>query len=340
MRESTAGIAVGLLCLSSTVHAEAVFSFSPRASLYYDNISQRQSGIDVSASNAQADVAATNEVLRQILGPTAAFSIAELDSAASSNQVEFPLYGGTFTFGSETTQIAITGLYGEAEVDLHSIFTAQSQLAFNGFLATDLLIGNMDGVSEVERLDVEATVQHRLNETFSFIGGLRYESIEQKITSTLNFTSSRNVSNLLSALSGGDISIGLREIPSDVINESTIDIWSLRFGAAAYAPVGEHHLFYVNGLLQASYSPQYTGDSHSVPRDPAFPVRDEEFTFESETTIGPDISVGYMYRFTDRFAFDVRYRAIAYFPIEGTSDFDDPRVNHGVNAGFTIWFAN
>jgi hypothetical protein len=59
--------------------------------------------------------------------------------------------------------------------------------------------------------------------------------------------------------------------------------------------------------------------------------------YDSETTVGPDISVGYMYRVSDRFGVDLRYRATVYFTVSGPSDFKDSRVNHGVGLGFTTW---
>ena len=96
--------------------------------------------------------------------------------------------------------------------------------------------------------------------------------------------------------------------------------------------MGEKHLFYVNGLLQISrtnagnYTTQY--ENAAATQSPGF----------SDTSIGPDISVGYMYRLSDRFGFDVRYRATIYFPIAGDFEFKDSRVNHGVGVGFTTWF--
>jgi hypothetical protein len=45
-----------------------------------------------------------------------------------------------------------------------------------------------------------------------------------------------------------------------------------------------------------------------------------------------------MYRLSDRFGIDLRYRATVYFPISGPNDFKDARVNHGAGLGFTTWF--
>jgi len=73
---------------------------------------------------------------------------------------------------------------------------------------------------------------------------------------------------------------------------------------------------------------------------PALWIFDESqhIDIKSESAIGPDISVGYVHRFTDTIGLDVRYRAIVYFPISGSRSFDDPRVNHGINAGLTFNF--
>jgi hypothetical protein len=111
--------------------------------------------------------------------------------------------------------------------------------------------------------------------------------------------------------------------------------YSARVGAAAFATVGEKHLFYVNGLLQLSYHPANT--VHFTNSAGSSQTQGNGAAFETETSLGPDISVGYMYRVNDRFGIDVRYRATVYFTVDGPSSFKDNRVNHGIGVGFTTW---
>jgi hypothetical protein len=107
----------------------------------------------------------------------------------------------------------------------------------------------------------------------------------------------------------------------------------LRGGAAAYAAFDEKHLFFVNGMLQ-------------ITRDPGISFTDTyagqsvKYKDQAETTVGPDFSVGYIYQLSDRFNFDVRYRAAIYFPISGPFDFKDSRVKHGLTLGVTTWFGS
>jgi len=100
--------------------------------------------------------------------------------------------------------------------------------------------------------------------------------------------------------------------------------------------VNDRHLFYVNGLLHLShYNPGLRFFTNSQGQSSGQTIRSA--IYDSETTVGPDISVGYMYRVSDRFGVDVRYRATIYFTVSGPSDFKDSRVNHGVGLGFTTW---
>ena len=144
---------------------------------------------------------------------------------------------------------------------------------------------------------------------------------------------SGNFFNLVARLTGLPPIVLTTPAPVHADENTTNWIYSMRFGAAAYAAVGEKHLFYVNGLLQLSYNPDadyhtFSGGSTATQSIPG------------ETTLGPDISVGYMYRISDRFGVDVRYRGTVYFTVSGPSNFKDSRVNHGPSLGFTTWFGS
>jgi hypothetical protein len=150
--------------------------------------------------------------------------------------------------------------------------------------------------------------------------------------------SSNNAQNLFSLLFGsGDVVIGINESNGTMQNEVTDHVVSARVGGAAFANMDQRNMVYLNGLLHVTH--QWANDAVSRLIVPDVDLDEtNEIDIKSETAIGPDISVGYVHRFTDTIGLDVRYRAIVYFPVGGNRDFDDPRVNHGINAGLTFNF--
>lgn len=355
--------ASAFLCVAFfTAAARAEVSITPRVALYFDNQVQRQSAIDYNTPQHDAYLAQVNASLAQVNAlvlqlnaltgppgiPVATLSTDRIDSAQRGKQISFPQFGGTITFGvgaSETTQIALTALYGTTDNTATQI--SSEYFRFNAFNINviDSDVGTVRSQAEQNRLDIEATLQHRLNETFSLIGGVRAERTALDIESNFTGTRSANFFNLYYLnLNAYVTQFGLPPVAQPyyvpallpVEWQQQIDIWtySARIGAAAYAPVGDRHLFYVNGLLQLSHTAKskFTRRYSNGATEPA--------ELPAETSTGPDISVGYMYRLSDRFGFDVRYRATVYFPVSGPSDFDDARVNHGIGLGFTTWFGD
>lgn len=326
-----AGIAA-LLVGSVPVAAEV--SITPRVAVYFDNLTQRQSATNFNTPGAQQLVDQVNTLARQ-LGAT--FSSTPSSNARNSSQLAFPQFGGAVTFGwrdSETTQIALSALYGRTTASDTTIVQQFFNYGLAGVNVQDTLLNTTRRQGEFSRLDLEATVQHRLNETFSLIGGLRAERTDSDFDRTSNGGLSLNFFNLYFNLTGVPPIYQLAPAPSRATEGIRSMLYSARFGAAAYAPVGEKHLFYVNGLVQLSHNPdadyKTTFPDGSTLRQ----------SLPGETTLGPDISVGYMYRMSDRYGIDIRYRATVYFTIDGPSAIKDARINHGLSVGFTSWLGS
>jgi hypothetical protein len=346
--------AIGLLsCIALPANAD--WSITPRASFYFDNTIQRQSAFNYNtpehqagSDKLQADLASVNATSLAFGFPPTTLKIDPIDVSQRADQIAFPEFGATLTFGlgnSETTQVSLTALYGTTSA--HAVRLSTESFHYSGFgtnvIDTDAQTARI--TTDVKRLDLEATVQHRLNETFSLVGGVRAERTSSDVSGSVTEVGSANFGNLfISNLNLYAVQQGFPapfapiyalDLGPGIVTES-FSVWtySIRVGAAAYAPVGEKHLFYVNGLLHFSRLVGPTAAFHyangSTSPDP----------IPSETSLGPDISVGYMYRFSDRFGVDVRYRAQVYFPIAGPYKFDDARVNHGVGIGFTSWFGS
>jgi hypothetical protein len=326
-------------CLAAP--AQADFSISPRFSIYFDNAYQRSSGFDSqNALLTGADADASAE-LSDFFGTPVDVDTHDAVSASISNQQVYPLFGAAFTAdldSAKRTQLTFSALYGESTSDLATLQTFQQDISAEGVTAQDVLTQHISGKSKAKRLDLELTLQHRLNERFALLGGLRYERIKSHGTFDFNNTASNNAQNLFSILFGsGEVEIGINETNGTMINKVTDDVFSARIGGAAFANMDQRNLVYLNGLVHFTHQ-----SAHGVESRLIIPELDLDETnsidIKSETAIGPDISVGYVHRFTDTIGLDVRYRAIVYFPVGGNRDFDDPRVNHGVNAGLTFNF--
>lgn len=321
--------------------AQADFSFSPRFFLYFDNASQRSSGFD-EQNNLLTDAdAEASEDLSDFFGTPVTVATDDARSAGINNQQVYPLFGAAFTAGLDAenrTQVTVSALYGEANSEFKTLQTFQQEVTVEGFTAEDVVTQYMVGDVKSKRLDLELTLQHRLNERFALLGGLRYERIQSKGTFDFSNVSSNNASNLFQLLFGeGDIVLGLNDSEGTMSSKVTDHIFSVRGGVAAFANINARNMVYLNGLMHLTHQSAEDSDGRLVVSDLDF---DEtyEIDIKSETAIGPDIAVGYVHRFSDKVGLDVRYRAIVYFPVGGNRSFDDPRVNHGVNAGLTFNF--
>jgi hypothetical protein len=317
--------------------ARAEVSITPRVGYYFDNTSQRQSAVDYSSLESEEDLQLEEDFVELLGGDLA---IGPYESARNSSQLAFPQFGATVTFtlpSSQATQFAFTALYGETSSEGTEIIQRLKAYSVLGLLIRDTEVTNVHTTADYTRLDLEATVQHRLNETFSLIGGVRAERIYVSGSDGYASVQSYHLYNAVNDQLGLGLPPNYQEAEPRNVETYHATSWTYsgRIGAAAFAPVGEKHLFYVNGLLQVSYHPANT--VHFTNSSGSSQTEGNGAVFEEETSIGPDISVGYMYRASDRFGIDLRYRATVYFTVDGPSDFEDSRVNHGIGLGFTTW---
>lgn len=333
LRWMLSGLAALLVFPTSADAAE--ISLSPRFVVYFDNGEQRQQGIDSFSIPASA-LAGLNDQIRAIAGPDTALTGEVGAGGGSARQIVFPMFGGSISLGGQRTQLTFTALYGKAETRSRIVVPLTLELAAGGFTATDLLNSVANGTTDYRRLDLELTAQHRLDERFALIGGLRYERLRGSAVLDATSTSSNNIGNLVALLSGaGPVDLGLSQGSERLDLRSGSETWSLRAGAAAFAPFARRQLAYVNGMIHISHTPARGADA--VLTDLAGGgTLDLSTDVDSEAAIGPDISVGMLTRFSDRVALDIRYRGIFYFPLSGVRGFDDPRVNHGLNLGLTF----
>lgn len=338
MRASALAVAA---CLATP--AQADFSFSPRFFLYFDNASQRQSGFDELASLTQAADVEASQDLTDFFGTPITVMTDDVVSASINNQMVYPLFGGAFTASLDSenrTQVTFSALYGTAKSEFRTLQTFQQTVTIEelDFSAEDVLTQSMVGENKTKRLDLELSVQHRINERFALLGGLRYEHLRSKGTFDFTSSSSNNALNLFELVfDDGDVSFGVNDSEGTMRVKVNDSIYSVRAGAAAFAPINQRNLVYVNGLMHLTHQAGTTGSSRlTVPEVDL--DESNKLKIKSETSFGPDIAVGYVHKFTDTIGVDVRYRAIVYFPVSGNRDFDDPRVNHGLNAGLTFNF--
>lgn len=321
---------------------------TPRAAAYFDNSTQQDTGVDEQfAEQASTSFEAIEQALQTDLGPTAQITGLDFDIAIrSGGQAYFPMVGGSLTFGwpgSEDTQITATALVGEAEFTSKQVFKQVFQLDYDGLTSQDIYVTDQDTVSRLERTDVELTIQHRLDETFALVGGFRYESVDQEFDFAGSLTSTNNSANLLAQSFGVTdaflLDLTLGGATSVGAGSATIDTYSVRFGGAAYAQFGDNQRAYVNGLLHVAHTPETVTTSTSViTSGSTVQTVNGEVALRSSTAIGPDLTVGYQILFTERIALDFRYRGQFYYTVDGTSDFNDPRVNHGISVGLSAWF--
>jgi hypothetical protein len=326
-------------CLAAP--AQADFSFSPRFFLYFDNANQRSSGFDDVHQLSQQSDAELGDLLSDFYETPVTVETHGITSAAINNQDVYPLFGGAFTMSLDSanrTQLTFSALYGTANSDMNTVQTFEQDITVEGFTAHDLITQHMNGRNKSKRLDLELTAQHRFNERFALIGGLRYERIDAKTTGDYRWISSSNALNVFSVLFGdSSLLIDLQDAQGTFSSKASGDIFSARLGGAAFANINARNLVYLNGLVHVTHEPSTKAKFHlMVPDDDI--DQTSSIKVKGETAIGPDIAVGYTHKFTDTIGLDVRYRAIVYFPVSGPRDFDDPRVNHGVNAGLTFNF--
>ena len=325
-------IAAGALLFS--IQALADVTITPRFSYFFDNSLQRTSDVDgIQESVLEAAGAEADALLKEVYGPDAFYRYDEANFGTQAEQISLAMVGGSISFGSDRTQFTFTGLIGDTSQGQTSLVNARTSTGVNGFLAEDLIVTTSQGQAEVERLDIEATIQHRLNETFALVGGARYERLETDQVIFSDGFGSLNGVNLLNLINGiPELDLTLARAPIERTANFTDELYSVRFGASAYAPMGRNSGAFLIGMLHVSHQPDA---DISVVDSVTGPI-DFESIIGDETTAGPDVSVGLQFGLSENVSLDLRYRATVYFPISSSKGTDDSRINHGASLGLSI----
>jgi hypothetical protein len=335
---------ISVLGLSSMSAVEATqVSITPRWAVYFDNLTSLDSGIDANEFAVEEELAPINDLLDVLLGPAANLAITDTASAMASEQAQYSLYGGTIGVslpGTEDTDILLTALAGTANVDVDLLLRSIVELNLPGGRVQDVWTSTQHQNTRLKRLDLEATLHHSLNETFSILAGVRYERVAVTYSGTQQSANSRNVENLILAVVGLPISLDLASLSGTLNGNVDFPFYSFRVGASAHGNFGDRHELFVNCLLHVTYADKVKANTRFVPSDSTFAPIEAVYEIDSHTNIGPDISVGYMYRLSDRAGLDIRYRAAAHYPVGSSYLEDDPRVNHGLSIGVTAWFGD
>ena len=320
-----------LLC---SVQSFAEVTLTPRISYYFDNVLQRTSDIDNSQEEVLNEAAQQTETLLQdIYGPDASFGFDDFNFGTQADQISLLMYGGSISIGGDTTQFTLTGLYGDTTQNLVSTTSATSTTTILGLQAEDIVLSTSQGRTDSERIDIEATIQHRVSETVALVGGIRYERLKNDGLITTDGVSSVNNLNLINLIEGiPQIDLTLLRVPSERTYTSTDELYSARFGASAYSPFGRNSGAFLVGMLHVSHqpAPRATGvDSVTGPYV-------QEGLISDETSIGPDLSVGIQWGISENVSLDLRYRATVYFPVSSGKSSSDSRINHGASLGLSF----
>ena len=337
-RTTTAALVTAAVAgLSSPAHADVVIG--PRVAYYFDNSNLRTSneaGFDITARERDAEREAE---LNEALPLFAFFDSTEPSTGILADQIGFPMYGGTINFGDDRDRFTLTAMYGEGQGDLERSTTRQLRLAFGFQEVTDIESTNFSGESDVERIDIEATWQRRLNENFALTGGVRFEQLDVSETGTQFIQTTEQID---AVVAGSTFVIGLTPPERfDVASDFRIQTFTARFGATAFVPLSGSVNSFFSGMVQAGYSPETDIETVSEFTSSPFPLPEPLITRVTETqpseiSVGPDMAVGLQWIIADNLALDVRYRAVVFFPLTGEFEFSDAQVNHGVNLGVTL----
>lgn len=329
--------AFAALVMASPAAADVIVG--PRFSYYFDNSNLRTSNLTAFDDALLQRDQQIEQLLDEALEDASPTVLREAPSTSVlADQMGFAMYGGIINFGDDRDRFTFSALYGEGKgttrVSSQSSITA---LLIAGLTIADLEVSNVVTDTDVSRLDLEATWQRRLNENFAITAGLRYERLEATAFGLETVTSTDQI--LSFAFDDPSFPLFNDGLRIDRISSETRQTFTARAGGTAFVPLDEQLNVFFSGMLQAGYQPESETEALETLRN-----RDGDFVSEftettpSELSIGPDIAVGAQYIIFDNLAFDIRYRAIVFFPLSGQFDFEDARVNHGVNLGFSYRF--
>ena len=332
-----------LPCLMVAVPAHADVVIGPRFSYYFDNGNLRTSSIAAGQSDEGGLVNSSDLEGAEFLYPgEVEFNSQREGTGIVADQVAVPMIGAMVNFGDDRDRFTITAMYGDGSGSLTETIALSRSANVAGVTAQDFGASVVMADFSYDRIDAELTWQRRLNENFAVLGGLRYERLERNGPGEFTFGLTSNVDNLLiqsiAAALGDpppDLIPDVPPVSANFIENAALETFSARFGATAFVPVGDNNVAFFSGMIHASHQPGYTSRIEFVDANGAVLFGNEDVK-TGESSIGPDMAVGVQFILTENLALDMRYRAIVFFPLSGDFDFNDARVNHGVNIGVSL----
>ncbi|MDE1466598.1 hypothetical protein [Aurantiacibacter sp. D1-12] len=333
LRAGTAGFALVAACAATSAQAEIVIG--PRVAYYFDNSNLRSTDLN-SIQNTDVFV---NEVFRDELEAFVGVPVNVLETGFSESQraeqIGFAMYGGMINFGNDRDRFTVTAMYGSGSGAVEVVSTRSVEVTFLNSQINDLEVRTLTGETQIDRLDIEATWQRRVNENFAITAGVRYERLDRTDTAAFNAVASDQIVTFLLQ----DPNFTLNSFPGefDLVAETGVETFTARFGGTAFVPIDDSINAFFSGMVQAGYQP----DSEQL-LSTAFNNGVTAGTFTDtgtetgEISFGPDMAVGLQFLLGQDVAIDVRYRAVVIFPLTGEFDFSDARVNHGVNLGISF----
>lgn len=337
LRCTVAGAAIATALAASPAHADIVVG--PRVSYYFDNSNLRTSDLDGLRDSLVVIDEGITQVLIDATGDDGiAVLVQDNGSASNSDQVGFLMYGGMINFGDDRDRFTLTAMYGSGSAVTELVSSRNVEFQQGDIGISQITIIQTVVEDEVERIDVEASWQRRINENFAITAGARYERLDISGAGAIVIQETDGVDRVVAEILGAEApsrNLDVAAFPTFILTERTLETYSARAGVTAFVPFSESGVAFFNGMVHASHQPgsnfataflNFNEDQIGVE------VREDS----GETSIGPDFAVGAQFIITDNLALDIRYRAILFFPLSGDFDFSDARANHGVNVGISL----
>ncbi|MBV7260196.1 caspase family protein [Erythrobacter crassostreae] len=199
-----AGVCAGL---AAPAHADVLIG--PRVAYYFDNSNLRTSNQRGVEDAAQIRDEEREEQLEQILQLPTILTSTEPSSAVLADQIGFPMVGAMINFGDDRDRFTLIGMYGEGAGASNLTSTRQIRLVAGFQDVRDLEVSNLVGITDVERIDLEATWQRRLNENFAITAGVRYEQLDIVDTGELIAANYEAAENEALRLANPRVEVGL-----------------------------------------------------------------------------------------------------------------------------------
>ncbi|MEM1132023.1 MAG: hypothetical protein AAGH53_03715 [Pseudomonadota bacterium] len=340
------GLAAGLAGVAGLLPsaAQADILIGPRFAYYFDNSNLRTSSIPAGVQDESLLIDENRLAIVEQAFPGQVSSSAQQDGiGVVADQIAVPMIGAMINFGDDRDRFTISALYGQGSGSFAQTQAVSRSLTIRDVTEVDFgrFIATAD--FDYDRYDIEATWQRRTSESFAFFAGVRYERLERSGSGTSSQGITQGVSNLLDAaiaeIQGDPPPVPFPDAPGQFfpsIESATQETYSLRAGVTAFVPFAENATAFFNGMVHGSYQPGFT--AQSVFPDVNGPGQDLAITTRnpSEFSLGPDFAVGAQITVAENIALDLRYRAVAFFPLSGANSFSDARINHGVNIGFSF----